>query len=195
MEIFNVFAKIALNMEEFERGLARAAKALEEFAKIVNAKAEAISERMNEIGENFMRCCEQICGAVERTGGAIERFIGMLRNITAPLAFLSAVFGIINGLSKLGLTLSKVTVLLATLGKGIKAIGAVLAGAIGVVAKLGLVFAPIIIKIDQLILRNEEAMEMLGIIWYKIKTFFKENAKDIAAILETLATFASYIFK
>ena len=72
MELFSVFAKIALNVQEFEEGLNNATKAMAQFVKAVNAKAEAISETMDNLSMAFD--VEQFEKSLNRATYAMKEF-------------------------------------------------------------------------------------------------------------------------
>ena len=82
IELFSVFAKLALDMEEFEKGLDKAAESMEKFIKGIDVAADTVCEIMNgmtmainvaeEIGDNLNQTMEYISEFVEATNEKAE---------------------------------------------------------------------------------------------------------------------------
>ena len=87
MELFSVFVRIALDIQEFEEGLNNAMKSMAEFVDAVDEKANAVSEILNrmvesvsiaeDIGENLTQTMEymaEFVQAVDEKTQAISEF-------------------------------------------------------------------------------------------------------------------------
>jgi len=87
IELFSVFAKIALDVQEFGKGLDNAIQSMAEFVEVVDEKANAVSEIMSgltesvsvaeEIGESLTQAMEymaEFVRAVDEKSQAISEF-------------------------------------------------------------------------------------------------------------------------
>ena len=164
MQIFEVFAKIALDIREFEAGLNRAAQKMAEFAKKMSEYAAKVRETMNEIGITFKTCAEKACDALERTGGAIGTVIEWLRDMNVPLTTISSLGALAAGnLAALG---SKLKLLLNPIALV----------AVGVTLLIG--------YFVNLVRNCEEMQQKLVAAWEKIRDFIAPVMEFIGGLVE-----------
>ena len=187
MEIFNVFAKIALRSEEFEEGIVRAINFFERFGKRCQEISENMESAFNEI-KNKIWAVVGVMAAFNTTVKFVENLGGAIRGLDKRVG------DIISGFQGFGDKVAGASKKLVAFGTKAKAFAAKWLILLGPKILIGAAIGALIGWLVKLIKNNEEVQAKIMAVWERITGFFSEHAGDIKVILQALFNTFQYIF-